>query len=248
MRLKLKKIILSLALLFIGFTLFGCVDEPYVEPVKDTFSVIRVVNLATNVPSMRVFIDDVQPVGSLNALTSPSTTEYFDIKPGKRNFTVYDENTNLIFNQVIEITSWERMTVVFAGYYSPDELQNTFGNFDLLQGEVYKSFAPAAGTANAYFVHGSADYDTLASRPYRVGSIQQETTENFGSVAFGEYLVADSLLPAEYNFYFASDEDSSTVTQSIGENLDYYFFLHGRPDNLEVFINEVVPPPARSRD
>jgi hypothetical protein len=249
MRLKLKKSFLSLSLLFIGLTLFSCAEEPLIDPVKETFTTIRVVNLSTNISSMTIRIDETQPVGSLNNLAVASPTEYFDVKPGRRNFQVFDENNNLIFTKIIELSSWERNTVAFSGFYSPEELENTFTNFEVYEGLVYVNGAPAAGTANAYFVNGSTDYGDIAGRSYVVGSVHDGTVRNYGDISFTEIAGVDSLSPSEYMFYFVSEEqgDSTAQNMTLNGDLIYYFFLHGRPDSIQVFINEVVPPPARSR-
>lgn len=258
MRLKLKAGILSLALLMFSFVISSCVEEPTIDPVTKPFSVARVVNLSSNVLTMRITIDDVP---TLDGLTSPSASDYFDIQSGKRRFKVYNAAGDLLFNKEIEIISFDRTTIVFTGTYSTNELENTFYNFEVPEGEVYVSSQPEAGKAHLYFVHASTAFDTLNSIDYNLAlnylptgdSVSVDTAlvdglklgeiESMGNVVPGAYLNIISVLaasPVQYN--------DTLNLGLINAGFRYYIFLYGKPNDLSYFKNEVVPPPIRSRD
>jgi hypothetical protein len=258
MRLKLKAGILSLAFLMFSFVLTSCLEEPTIDPVTKPFSVARVVNISSNVLTMRITIDDVP---TLDGLTSPSASDYFDIKSGKRRFKVYNAAGDLLFNKEIEMISFDRTTVVFTGTYSTNELENTFANFEVPEGEVYVSSQPDAGMANLYFVHASAAFDTLNSIDYNLGLNYLPTGDTVSvdtalvtGLKFGETESVGNVVPGVYsNIISVAAENpvqySDTLNLgAINAGFRYYIFLYGKPNDLSYFKNEVVPPPIRSRD
>lgn len=253
MRLKFKKSILSITLLLlIPFVLSNCVEEPTIEPVKRPFSEIRIVNLSHNVNNMKITIDGKQPVAALAALPLASTTNYFDVNSGKRRFLVTNEAGETLFNKEIEIISFERITICFAGFFSTDELENTFTFFSIEEGEVYVSSAPKAGKTNIYMVHGSADVGTSAARTYTLRYNYAPSGQTFttmtGNLTFGNYRSLGNVDPGEYTIRFVAESDSVSFTSNFDAGMRYYLFLYGDPSNPQVFKNDVVPQPIRSRD
>jgi hypothetical protein len=259
MRLKLKATILSLTLLTFSFILSGCVEEPEITPAYRLSSVIRVVNVSNNLNNIRVTIADQTPVQSLNAMPIGSSTEYFDILSGKKIFRVYDESGQMLFSREIELASLELMTIIFAGHYEQNADLTTFTAFELSEGETYVSHAPEAGTALFNFVHASAPVDSFNSRKYRVaanytpdGATARDTTYNLPPRDFLEYgqTLTAVATPAVYSFRLIP-ENGTPVTYNpveIKENHLYYMFIYGNPNNVQVFVDEVVPPPIRPRD
>ncbi|NCS89592.1 MAG: hypothetical protein AUK34_01555 [Ignavibacteria bacterium CG2_30_36_16] len=258
MRLKLKAGILSLAFLMFSFVITSCVEEPTIDPVTKPFSVARVVNLSSNVLTMRITIDDVP---TLDGLASPSASDYFDIKSGKRRFKVYNAAGDLLFNKEIEIISYDRTTIVFTGTYSTNELENTFANFEVPEGEVYVSSQPDAGMAHLYFVHASAAFDTLSSIDYNLGlnylpagDTVSVDTAFVKILKFGETLSVGNVVPGVYSNIISTAAASAVQYKdtlslgSINAGFRFYIFLYGKPNDLSYFKNEVVPPPIRSRD
>jgi hypothetical protein len=253
MRLKFKKSILGITLLLlIPFVLSNCVEEPTIDPVKRPFSEIRVVNLSHNVNNMKITIDGQQPIAALSALQQASTTSYFDVNSGKRRFVVTNEAGETLFNKEIEIISFERATICFAGFHSTDELENTFTFFTIEEGEVYVSSAPKAGKMNIYLVHGSADVDTSAARTYSVRYNYTPSGQTFttltGNLTFGNYRSLGEFDPGEYTIRLVAPSDSLSYTSSYDAGMRYYLFVYGDPNNPQIFRNDVVPQPIRSRD
>jgi hypothetical protein len=259
MRLILKGTILSLTLFVVSLFLNSCVDEPTIDPVKRPSSLVRVVNISNNLNNIKVSIDGAFPVQSLNSLAIASGTEFFDIPAGKKTFRVFDEAGTLLYSRDVEITSFEMMTIVFAGQYDLDELLNSFGSFDLSEGETYVNHAPAADSALIYFVHGSAPVDTSNSRSYTslqatypANGGQRDTTYNLqkvdGSLDYGEVYGFGAGV-GDYSFRLTSEAGVAALpVVNIEAGFRYYMFLYGNPNNVQVFVDKVVPPAIRPRD
>ncbi len=260
MRENFKRKSLFLLPLFIGLLIYGCVEEPTIAPVKPVYSVIRVVNISDNVDNLSVRIDDEQLVSNLGIA---SASDYKDIGAGKRNFKIFNGNGDLVYQKTIEITSWERSTLVFAGFYSADELQSTFNHFMVDDGLIYASSAPKADSLNIYFVNGAADIDTLRAQSFNISATYITTSgdtaaENYATsaggtipLAYGNAYSVGSAAPGDYTFNFAASDTayhSTSFQTQLSAGYRYYIFMYGMPNNLQIFANEVTPPPIRSRD
>jgi Domain of unknown function (DUF4397) len=259
----LGKYLLLLPVL-IGLIFYGCVEEPTIAPVKPVYSAIRVVNLSDNVNNMKVTIDGKQPVSSLTGLGITSTTDYFDIDSGKRDFKVYDGNGDLVYEKTIELIAFQRSSIVFAGFSSSSDLERTFNHFTVDDGLIYVSSAPKSGNLNIYFVNAASEVDTFKAQSYNISatyispsadtlSIVYETKVDTGTIplAYGSIYTVDNAAPGSYSFNFAATDTnySSTSFQAdLSAGYRYYIFIYGQPDNIQIFNNEVVPPPIRSRD
>jgi hypothetical protein len=204
---------------------------------------------------MKVTIDDAQPSAALSSMAMGSATDYFDVKSGKRTFKVFNESGETIFDKGLEINSFERVTVVFAGFYSSVDLENTFGNFNVEEGEIYVSSKPSQDSLNIYLVHASAPVDTNDSKTYSVnaeytptGSQEAKDTTYTSSLTYANVYGIGNAAPGNYTFSFIAGTDTTQFTADYSANLRYYLFLYGDPINVQFFNNEVVPPPIRSRD
>jgi hypothetical protein len=257
MRLILKATILSLTLFTFSIILNGCVEEPELEGAHRLSSVIRVVNVSNNQNNIKVTLDG-QVVA--NQLAIASGTEFFDYPAGKKKMEVWDESGQLLYTKDVTIASLELMTLVIAGHYDLIPDNSTFSGFELSEGETYVSHAPKAGSASVYFVHGSAAVDTFDTKGYTVGASYTPTGETVlkdTSFAFetGETVLSfANVLGAEvvagsYTFRFTpATGPVVTLAGEIEANFRYYMFLYGNPNNVQIYVDKVVPPPIRPRD
>lgn len=213
---------------------------------------------------MKVLINGETPVAGLNAIPTPVVspeqnpyTEYFDIPSGKKTFTVFDEGGNLIFSKEIELISWERITIVFSGFYSTDELQNTFGNFEFNEGEVYISRQPVSGASHMYFIHASGPvgdtdsrtYDQISASYIPAGQTEAiDTVFNVPDLAYGNVASIGNLPAGEYTFTLSAEAGNFIYETTVAPGLLYYMFIYDSPDNIKIYKNEVAIPPARQRD
>ena len=165
MRLKNKRKFLFLLPLVLGFILYSCVEEPTIAPVGPVYSVIKIANMSNNVDAMDVSIDGKQVASSLGR---GETTDYFDADAGKLLFTVTDGAGTKIYEKSIDINTWERTNIIFAGDYISDPLLSTFADFEVNEGEIYVSSAPEQDSLNIYFIHASNDVDTVKSKSYNI--------------------------------------------------------------------------------
>jgi hypothetical protein len=274
MRLILKYTFLSLTLFIFSSILNGCVEEPTVPQAYRLNSVIRVVNVSNNQNNIRVTIAGETPVQGLNSMPIGSSTDFFDIPAGKKRFQAADEAGNVFYTREIEITSLELMTIFFAGHYDPDPLMSTFAAYDLAEGETYISHAPQAGTSDGYFVHASAPVDTFNSRTYRVSASYILDNGTQGDTNFNadprprlelSGLTGSQIKPGAYTFrltpnwgsvvtfntYVESENGVPVVKNApiqMEANYRYYMFIYGNPNNVQLFVDKVVPPAIRSRD
>lgn len=254
MRKKIKEKIIILLVTIIGFSIYGCLDEPAIDPIKRPFSEIRLVNLSNNVDGMRIFIDDKQ----IATLGISGATGYFDVNSGVRRFKIYNSSNDLIFEKELTIISYDRATLVFAGFYSQDILLSTFSNFEIVEGEVYVSSTPDNGRANIYVVNSASEVDTTESKEFYVrgtvtpvGGTPVETVFNNGAdstVVFGETFPIGNVAPGQYEFRFIDGPVTvNAPAYTISAGMRYYLFIYGHPNNVQFFMNEVVPQPQRNK-
>jgi hypothetical protein len=256
MRLKNRRKFLFLLPIILGFILYSCVEEPTIAPVGPVYSVIKIANMSNNIDAFNVSIDGKQVATSL---ARGETTDYFDSNAGKLLFTVTDGSGAKLYEKNIDINTWERTIVVFGGDWIDDPLQSTFADFEINEGEIYVSSAPAADSLNIYFIHASNDVDTSKAKSYNISAdIPGDTTIAYASsgsnvlpIKFGSSYSVGNTAPGEYTFYFIDQAGTDTIVAgpyNLAANLRYYMFLYGNPNNLQLSLKEVVPPPIRSRD
>ncbi|MCK5088275.1 MAG: hypothetical protein KAQ90_12175 [Melioribacteraceae bacterium] len=269
MWLKIKLGIFCIVFLSSLILLTGCVEEPTIAPARRTYSVMRVVNLSNS--SAQIYIDDNQPDGSLINVILPSTTAYFDICSGARRFVVLDTNLDTIFNNNIELISYEREIISFTGSYNDVSENNTFTNMKVPEGEIYFNVMPDAGQlgvviTNAfpgYYNEGTAvDPANLTVRavywsdPDSAELVDTLTfvSNDDGPLQFGDNTTIGNIDPGSYEFLFltrnvADDADSLVVAADsayYSADMRYYLFVYGNLDVFSVYKNEVASLPVRS--
>jgi len=268
MWLKFKFGIFSIIFLSTLVFLTGCLEEPTIAPAKRPFSDMRVINLSNS--SNQIFIDDNQPDGSLNDVTVPFTTVYFDINSGKRRFVIKDVNQDTIFNNNVEIISFEREIVVFAGTYDPLSDNDSFSNMKVSEGEVYFNAMPDPGKIHViatnsfpgYYI-GGAEVNPAKLTLRAIHWPDPDSTELFDTTTyisndddplqFGDFFNIRNIDPGSYKFLFltrnaADNADSLVVSDSSFFSADkrHYLFVYGNPDVYSVFRDEVESLPIRS--
>ncbi len=247
MRLKIQK---SLIVLFlIGLFLYGCVDEPYIEPVKRPFSVIKVGNFTSNLDPLTVMIDG-KTIGNLTANT---VTKYFDVKSGQRTFTIKDANGNTVYNKDIPVISYEEEIILFTGYYSTTDTLNTFGFFSTTEGYTYVEETPPADSAQVYFINCVTDTPVEIAKKITasvdtVKNSVKDTLYVSSALAYGKR-IGTTLRVGTYDFGFMSEDSVHAKVDSfkINNQKKYYFFIGGTPKNITITTDEENPLPARSK-
>jgi Domain of unknown function (DUF4397) len=258
---KKKEALLGSLLLFTIFTLYSCVNEPTIEPIKRPFSTIRVINLSTNVDPMNITIDGRLPSNSLSSVGLASPTGYFDVESGKDTFIVKDNSGNVVFNSTIELLSYERSTVVFAGTYSTNTDINNLSAFQIDEAEVYVKLAPKTDSLSILFIHASNSVDTIEAQKYAITAhitLQGGTSTTDTSylsysnpIAFSNVFSIANVAPGSYSFDFLQSSDSTlavtTPVYDFSTGYRYYIFIYGNPNSLQIKMDEELPPPVRTR-
>lgn len=268
MWLKFKLGIFGIVFLSTLVFLTGCLEEPPIAPARRPYSVIRVVNLSNS--SQQIFIDSKQPGDSLNNVAVPFTTVYFDMNSGKRRFVVKDANQDTIFNNNIEIISYEREIVIFGGSYNDVSENNTFSSMKISEGEIYFNAMPDPGklhviVANAFpgYYNGGTEVNPVNLTLRAVYWPDPDSTALFDTTTFisnddeplkfGLSFNIGNIEPGSYKFLFltrnaADKADSLIVADSAFFSADkrYYLFVYGNPDVFSVYRNEVESLPIRS--
>jgi hypothetical protein len=247
MRLRIQKSLIVLILL--GLFLYGCVDEPYIEPVKRPFSVIRVGNFTSNLDPLTVLIDGKK----IGDLAQNTVTKYFDVKSGQRSFTLKDANGNTVYNKDIPVISYEEETILFSGYYSTADTANTFGFFRYTDGLTYIEEIPPADTAYIYIINNITDTPTEVAKKISAFEIAYkdtvaDTVATHEGIGYGTK-VAYKTAAGTYTFSFFGEDSTSAELKDvqIKSQKRYYFFVSGTPKNYVVVKDEENPLPARSK-
>lgn len=246
--------------IFISFLVIinGCVDEPFIEPVKAPYSVVRVINNTANVNNINITIDGAQPVAELANLGPNAVSTYFDLKSGKRTFLVKNVATgDIMYNKQIEIHSYERITVIFAGNFSTVDTLRTFSVFTFDEGEVYVSGAPKDGRAHVYLIHSSAASPTHSSKKLSFSAKYKTTIDttykdtvyiSTPTLDFSGIKSLPDVYPGNYIFsVISSAADTITYTTDLSAGKRYYLFVVGEPNNMQIVKNEILPLSVRSK-
>ncbi len=246
--------------IFISFLVIinGCVDEPFIEPVKAPYSVVRVVNNTANVSNVSITIDGAQPVAELANLGPNAVSAYFDLKSGKRTFLVKNVATgDIMFNKQIEIHSFERTTVIFAGNFSTVDTLRTFSAFTFDEGEVYVSGAPNDGRAHVYLIHSSAASPTHSAKKLSFSAKYNTASDttykdtvylSTASLDFSGIKSVTNVYPGNYIFSaISATSDVVAYTTDVSAGKRYYLFVVGEPNNMQIVKNEILPLPVRSK-
>jgi hypothetical protein len=272
MWLKFKLGIFGIIFLSTVALLTGCLEEPTIAPARRPYSVMRVVNLSNS--SDQIYIDGEQPDPSLSDAVLPSTSLYFDMNSGARAMVVKDANADTIFNNNIDIISYEREIIVYSGTYDIIEDNNSFSNMKVSEGEIYFNTNPDAGKLDfiisnsfpGYYVDG-ADVNPAKFSLKAVYWPDPDSAEVFDTTTYisGDPTVGDDLLefgvtynigntdPGIYKFLFsvrnfAATGDSLVIADSSFYSSDRrnYLFVYGNPDVFAIYRDEFESFPIRS--
>jgi hypothetical protein len=170
MSLKFIKNFLILLVLASFLYLSGCVEEPTIDPVKRPFSATRIANFAYNAPSIDVTIYNPDNTTIVKSNIAVNTlTDYFDLPSGKRRVVVTNSaNQQVLLDKEIEFTSYEESSMFFSGFFSTDNLKNTFTAISFAEGDTYKQEIPAAGHSIMTWMNASTDSKDSSAKKYIV--------------------------------------------------------------------------------
>ena len=267
---SIKYFVLPIILLF-SFILSSCIEEPFIDPVKRPYSVIRVTNFSSNAAALNVTIDGTSPAAGLANLGVSSFTGYFDINSGTRKFLVKNVATgDTVFNKNIEIASYERMTLAFGGFYSSIKDDNNFGVVIYYEGLITVSSAPKTDSSHIYIINTATSTPTMTAKKFSIltkrklaGETAYTNINNIASLDFNRSAqIVDNRNPLKVisehpvgNYLFDIKTDAgdpvlvfpkdSTFNSAAGKK--YYLFIYGRPDSIKVHSDVQDPQPVRSK-
>jgi len=237
----------SLLILIVSSMMFySCIDEPFIEPVKTPYSMIRVGNF-TNVASIDVEIQtdiDDSTVVVNRTIAQNTFTEYFSVTSGNRVFTV-TMGDDTLFTNPISVISYNQTNFMFAGNYLDSE-NNSVGFRSYSLGKVYlEDFVPSIDTSLAYFVN-LVSSDTVASEVLFIVS----TTDTVETIPDSTQALATyddegfRFEQGPHQFLVESAVMADTIVQDISSGKVYYIIAAGAPDNVQVYFdsNDPLPP------
>ena len=258
MRLKLQISLIVLAL--VGLFYYGCVEEPFIEPVKRAWSSIRIGNFTNNVGTMSVSVAD-ENINNVN-LNQKTFTQYYDIiASNAKVITVRDANNNIIYSKGVSIESYAEITYIFAGYYSTVDSLNTLAIYDQTEGTVYvDDTTPPPDSCWAYFINASGASPGDDNRELIVtGTINPNDTTartwiNLTGLAVGNVGPVGNIPAGTYDILFDAYVPNSTDTihfsvtgQIMNSGMRYFYYVTGNPSTPEVVVDEEGTHPVRPK-
>jgi hypothetical protein len=137
---KFIKIFLIVAILYsLVYVISGCVEEPTIAPIKRPYSSVRIGNFAYNADTIDVAITNPDSsVAVKSNLMLNTLTDYFDLPSGKRRIVVTNSNNHqVLLDKLIEFSAYEECSLFFEGFFSTDNLLNTFTFVKYFEGDTY---------------------------------------------------------------------------------------------------------------
>lgn len=247
---KITSLLSILTLAFSGLFL-GCFEEPVIDPVKVPYTSVRIGNFSFNVDELNISIDGI----SKGKVAKNQLTGYFDLVSGERGVVLTDNSGNKIFEGSFIASSYEEQTIIFDGYYLPNNDLNSFASYSITDGFVYLDESPASGNVKIHTSNLSPNTDTSDTKKYYVfyesnsnevleGAIEYNNTSTL-NVEAGDYTIHVLENIGEANDPVYSELANSS--QSMTAGMRYYVFLTGDPKLPEITVNEVAPLPVRSK-
>ena len=242
-------------------TFFACLEEPFIEPSKIPFSVLRIGNLTANVEELAVSIDGEFPVPALQNLQQNTFTDYFELTAGRRYVVILNPATgDTLFEKWIEILSYEEQTMWYAGYWSADINVSTANFFIHSDAITYLSKTPAEGSFNLLFLHASPDTPTDSTRAYDIFAYTidgEDTTlvdedAIVDGILFGD-IIGNNLPGSEYLFEMRRTLNDGTIvtvqeyTGSFSDGMWSWMYIVGSGDNPDLVREDKAPLPARPK-
>ncbi|MCK9425285.1 MAG: hypothetical protein M0Q21_04495 [Ignavibacteriaceae bacterium] len=250
-------------LLFLAITYYGCVEEPTIDPVKRPYTLLRVANFSYNVDTLIVSVDPGEAGAKVfNLYKNQVPTQYFEIQSGKRKFFVKNPAGDTLYNDKINIGSYEELSLYFSGYSKPhDDLLNTFGYAQFTNGMVYLDEGLNDTTTTIQCANFAPDTPTDSSIKYRVliadtttkNVIKEVATLNYNSLAgnalrggkaykisYAKLTSAADAAVKTYLFY-------SDTTYMFDAGLQYFVYGIGNPKKPNFIIEKITPLPIGSK-
>lgn len=268
---SLYKTVLS-GILALAFVLGSCVDEPTIAPVKIPFAMMRFGNLLANVENIDVYIDGERVASNISQNHFSEFMRVTSVKRAVelRN----SDTGEVIYSKTIDAISYDEITFFAAAYFSPNIDSTTMATVAYTEGATYHVEAPPAGKGQVYFFHGAGDTPTEATQnldiravftapgdtaatdslltPNLYDAANVETNNEF--LAFGDLENNyDFLLePQTYTFNFtltnADGDETNTLIATVDLTVEAgtmnYVYLSGRPSDIKVATESMMPLPA----
>jgi len=255
MNIKLLK--LSFLLIFTSIFIFvSCVEEPFIEPVKTPYSLIRVGNF-TNQASLKVTVisnKDSKTTVTKN-IAQNSFTNYFKVTSGNRAFTVLADNGDTLFAKPISIISYEQETIVFAGYYDGSVNDVNFKNYR--DSKVYlPDNTPPKDSAFVRFIDliSPSPTDSVGSElTFSLNLIPDpnkpdSTVEVYNTGELKAYERQGAVVEqGNYNVVGVNAMDTVTVQLMLDAGKNYYIISDGGPENFAFTTDAQDPLPPQSK-
>lgn len=220
MWLKITRSFLALVLFTFLIYISGCIEEPTIDPVKRPFSVTRLGNFSYNADVINVKIINSDGTSfEKNNIAVNTITDYFDIESGARRVIVTNVNGDTLLSKNITFSSYEESSILFTGYYSASNLENTYTFVSYPEGDTYLEEKPAANEAWLHFIHISCDSKVDTTKPVLIHvsmknttSTAQDTATLFSTIGKISY----TFKPIEFGSYRSS---TNTVLKGYQDTL-----------------------------
>lgn len=255
MRLNLQKRFFVIFIVAMGFILYSCVDEPYIEPVKRPFTLARVGNF-TNVGSLELYIDGEKKAD----LARGALTNVMEIQSGDREVALLNQS-DTVYSGIITMNSYHEQSLLFGGYFSQNENEVDF--VSRKDGITYALNEPAMDTSgvrvgnfisvkdadsigtNIHFEFertNAAEVDTFSFRNLETMEVRFPGGVKSGNYNIKSY-VPDDILTAAND----SAATESNVNVDLATKKRYYIITSGELNNLNLDVVEFDPLAPRSK-
>lgn len=253
MRLKINFKFLIAPILIIGFFIYGCVEEPTIEPIKRPYSMLRVANFSFNVATLNVTITGQTTPAEFANVANRAVTGFNRVNSGTYKVTVKDGAGKTIFDKDLQITSYQRTTLVFAGLYDDDATKSTFTNFFYNEGEVYQTSTPESGKIHLYIMNTSTDSANVTKKTLVPIVLRPDRTKDtaMASLDFSRTRAMLNAPTGNYRVRFYNGTDTLSVG-AVNYNLAtagkrYFIYVYGSYNNLNTKLEAYDPLPVMSK-
>lgn len=257
-------------LLILVVTYYGCVEEPTIDPVKRPYTLLRVANFSYNVDTLNVSIDNGKTVYTLYKNQLP--TQYIDIESGKRQFFVTTPAGDTLYNDKINIGSYEEISLFFTGFSKPhDDFLNTFSYTQYVNGVVYlfegmgldttaiqcANFAPdtPADSSIKYYVLIS---DTSTKKLVNVDTTTKKVLSRFTSLSYNSfvgvalpgnktYKISYAKLTSETGAIIPTYSSYGDTTYTFDTGFQYFVYGVGDPKKPSFVVEKNSPLAIRPK-
>lgn len=254
-------------LLFLAIIYYGCVEEPSIDPVKRPYTLLRVANFSYNVDTLIVSIDPGE-VGAkvFNLYKNELSSQYFEIQSGKRRFYIKSPAGDTLYNDKINISAYDELSLFFTGWADTSDLLNTFGYAQYTNGVVYLYEGMGKDTTTIHCANFAPDTPTDSSIKYYVlmtdtstkKLVNVDTTKKknvlsqFTSLSYNTF--AGVALPGNktYKISYAKLTSGSTAltptylfygdtTYTFDTGFQYFVYGVGNPKKPSFVIEKLTP-------